>query len=298
MIDKIHRAMAKHCGDQKYESILDASYYVNKNSLESTKFKIAKSVNNVNKWIKSAKIEDPNMRQVNVIENEGTELAIMLTNYLPHTKFTFIHNISVIENFTATIVVDKYSNSYLNITVINASGTIRGSIRHYDDMNAENLESFTMFVPGSTPVTKRLIKPINQYAPNTRYVICVRPNPHPNFDEICRLVESKYEELFRNEFQKSRTEENSFCPDCNKSTVLRDVLGFFFGVTNSLVRLFNPTAWKEASSSVEGFIMMMKDAITGILVFFVFYFCITKIVFPLIKCCLCPTIPCFTRKKK
>jgi hypothetical protein len=31
-MDKIHRAKAENCLEQKYQSILDANYYVNKNS--------------------------------------------------------------------------------------------------------------------------------------------------------------------------------------------------------------------------------------------------------------------------
>lgn len=37
LMDKIHKAKAENCLEQKYQSILDANYYVNKNSNVSFK---------------------------------------------------------------------------------------------------------------------------------------------------------------------------------------------------------------------------------------------------------------------
>ncbi|KAE9550347.1 hypothetical protein FO519_006430, partial [Halicephalobus sp. NKZ332] len=259
MMDKIHRAKVKNCEEQKYESILDANFYINKNSNESTRFQMTENLNKVHKWIKSARVLDQEKRHVIVTESEGTNLEITLTNNLINGKFDFVHNASVIQDFVGTILVDKFSNSVLDVTVINASGIINGYIRKIEDRNSENVDSFTLYVPESNPSTKRLISRIKPYPPNTIQEVCLRADDNPGSPEICKLVESKQEELIKEEIENRWTESTGNCPECNKINI------------DGFMKYLNPAAWIGGINSINEFVMMITDVVVYFCVFLVFY---------------------------
>lgn len=286
MMDKIHRAKAENCVDQKYQSILDANFYINKDSNDSTKFQIAESLNRTFRWIKSARVVDSAERHAIVTENEGTNLEITLTSNLIEQKLNFVHNSSVIQDFVATIIVDRFSNSVLNITVINASGILNGYVKKIGDIRSEQIDSFTLYVPESQAVTKVLSARIKPYPPNTVQIVCLRPDENPISEELCHVVESVQIELAKNEIDNQWTGQTSRCPECNQINM------------DGFMKYLNPMSWTNGIQSVNDFVMLITDLIVYFCVGIVFYCCFAKIFIPIIKCCICPTIPCYSHCKK
>ncbi|KAE9547938.1 hypothetical protein FO519_008847 [Halicephalobus sp. NKZ332] len=285
MMDKIHRAKVKNCEEQKYESILDANFYINKNSNESTRFQMTENLNKIHKWIKSARVLDQEKRHVIVTESKGTSLEIVLTNNLINEKLDFIHNTSIIKDFVGTIIVDEYSNSFFNLTVVNASGIINGYIRDIEDRDSANIDPFTLYVPESNPSTKRLILSIKSYPPNITKWVCLRPDDGPASSEICKPVESKQEKLRIEDMENKWTQGVGNCPTCNKFS------------SSEFPWFFNPKNWFGEVDSMTDFFIIITGIIGYSCGLLVFCCIMSKLVFPLINCFLCPGIS-YSRGRK
>uniref|UniRef100_A0A914YR33 Uncharacterized protein n=1 Tax=Panagrolaimus superbus TaxID=310955 RepID=A0A914YR33_9BILA len=279
MMDKIHRAKTENCMDQKFQSILDANFYINKLSNESTKFQIAESLNRTFRWIKSARVVDSEERHAIVTENEGTNLEITLTSNLIE-KLLFVHNASQIQDFTATIIVDRFSNSVLNITVFNATGILNGYVKQIIDYKSEHIDSFTLYVPESTPVTRQLYARIKPYPSNTVQMVCLRPDDSPTTSEVCRPVESIQDELAKNEIDNRWSDEIGKCPECNHVSM------------DGLMKYLNPMSWASGVSSISDFFMLLADIVVYFSVAVAIYVIFTKCLYPIMRCCICPTMPC------
>lgn len=284
-MDKIHRAKAENCVDQKYQSILDANFYINKDSNDSTKFQMAESLNRTFRWIKSARVVDSEERHAIVTENEGTNLEITLTSTLIE-KLAFVHNASQIQDFTGTIIVDRFSNSLLNITVFNATGILNGYVKKIVDYKSEHIDSFTLYVPESAPVTRQLYARIKPYPVNTVQMVCLRPDDSPATSEVCRPVESIQDELARVDIANNWADQVSKCPECNPINM------------EGIMKYLNPMAWTSGVSSISDFIMMLTDILVYFSIFIVVYVIISRCIVPIMRCCICPSIPCYSRGKK
>lgn len=113
LMDKIHKAKTENCVNQKYESILDANYYINKKSNESTQFRLSEPLESTVQWVKRARLRDSAERHALVDANEGTNLELSLGVVLPNARLSFVHNASRIADFNALILV----NQVINVTI-------------------------------------------------------------------------------------------------------------------------------------------------------------------------------------
>lgn len=84
---------------------------------------------------------DLSERQVVISAGEGTNLDLTLTSIASGGKYSqeeedipkptaiaFVHNSSQLVDFSATILVDRFSNSLLNLSVYGAKGVLNGSV--------------------------------------------------------------------------------------------------------------------------------------------------------------------------
>uniref|UniRef100_A0A914LL11 Uncharacterized protein n=1 Tax=Meloidogyne incognita TaxID=6306 RepID=A0A914LL11_MELIC len=305
-IDKIHHARAEDCATQRYRSVLDASYYINADNNATTQFKIPETLNKVNKWIRSARILDSNQRIALVRVSEGLSLELTLSaqkEFLEESEnqkqrlITFVHNSSKLGDFTALLIVDKFSNSLLNLTLFNASGVLNGYVRPLNDLygNTE-IDGFSVNVPNIeenvknnnkiwTPISVQTrIKP---YPLGSIHLVCLRPDDGELSRELCRPVQSVYYELEQNTMQNEWNEAIGACKQCNKISA------------EGFARYLNPANWVKGIGSVSEALMLASDILGYLIVILIFYVLLSKVIIPIFGCCFActPTYRCFGRKK-
>ena len=115
--------------------------YSQTSAIPSISFQLAEPLNRIHRWIRSARVYDTSERQVVITAGEGTNLDITLTttsvvtaeshsdergNISKPTSISFVHNSSELVDFTATILVDRYSNSLLNLSIYGGKGVLNG----------------------------------------------------------------------------------------------------------------------------------------------------------------------------
>uniref|UniRef100_A0A914DTN1 VWFD domain-containing protein n=1 Tax=Acrobeloides nanus TaxID=290746 RepID=A0A914DTN1_9BILA len=216
MMDKVHHAFSEHCQDQKFQTILDASYYINHDANDSTRFNLAETLNSTMRWIKSARVVDSAERHAMITENEGSNLEVTL-NAKQNEQLQFIHNASRISDFNGNIVIDRHSNAFLNITVFNASGILNGYLKEAEEIfNQYVVDSFTVYIPESMAPEKQVLVRVKPYPTNVFVKVCIRPEEGLPNSEICRFVRSMEEELVDYEVKNSWEKQVGNCPACNK----------------------------------------------------------------------------------
>uniref|UniRef100_A0A915PHL0 Uncharacterized protein n=1 Tax=Meloidogyne floridensis TaxID=298350 RepID=A0A915PHL0_9BILA len=286
-IDKIHHARAEDCATQRYRSVLDASYYINsdnnafalayRNIKATTQFKIPETLNKVNKWIRSARILDSNQRIALVRVSEGLSLELTLSaqkEFLEESEnqkqrlITFVHNSSKLGDFTALLIVDKFSNSLLNLTLFNASGVLNGYVRPLNDLygNTE-IDGFSVNVPNIEENVKnnnnKIWMPISvqtrikPYPLGSIHLVCLRPDDGELSRELCRPVQSVYYELEQNTMQNEWNEAIGACKQCNKISA------------EGFAKYLNPANWVKGIGSVSEALMLASDILGYLIVILV-----------------------------
>uniref|UniRef100_A0A915ETK0 Uncharacterized protein n=1 Tax=Ditylenchus dipsaci TaxID=166011 RepID=A0A915ETK0_9BILA len=309
-MDKIHHARSENCAEQNFRSVLEASYYINKgddngsNDTSSAPFPLAQPLNRVHRWIHSARVFDASERQVVITAGEGINLDLTLTttppsqdqsqsqNSISPATISFIHNSSQLTDFTATILVDHFSNSLLNLTVYGAKGVLNGYIRQLEEWNGEDIDSFSVAIPTvnyKTTVnsTSSVLTRIKPYPINSIQVVCLRPDDADQTKELCRPVQSIQFELDIGVSvgREWRTGVGK-CPECNAISV------------DGFMKYLNPANWTKGVHSVSDALMLASDIFGYIFVFLAVYIVLTKIVIPLVGCFLCPMSIFYRRSKK
>nr|CAD2147486.1 unnamed protein product [Meloidogyne enterolobii] len=306
-IDKIHHARAEDCATQRYRSVLDASYYINSDNNATTQFKIPETLNKVNKWIRSARVLDSNQRIALVRVSEGLSIELTLSaqkEFLEEKEnqkqrlITFVHNSSKLGDFTALLIVDKFSNSLLNLTLFNASGVLNGYVRPLNDLygNTE-IDGFSVNVPNIEENVKnknnKIWMPISvqtrikPYPLGSIHLVCLRPDDGELSRELCRPVQSVYYELEQNTMQNEWNEAIGACKQCNKISA------------EGFARYLNPANWVKGIGSVSEALMLASDILGYLIVILIFYVLLSKVIIPIFGCCFTctPTYRCFGRKK-
>ncbi|KAI1727931.1 type I membrane glycoproteins cell-cell fusogen domain-containing protein [Ditylenchus destructor] len=354
-LDKIHHARAENCAEQKYKSVLEASYYItkrgdgaNQNSsvMPSMSFQLAEPLNRIHRWIRSARVYDASERQVVITAGEGTNLDITLTttsvndaespsedreNISKPTLISFVHNSSQLVDFTATILVDRYSNSLLNLSIYGGKGVLNGYVRQLDDWNGEDIDSFSVIVSSISHKTNNISTP---YTPNpltdqnnlqghididvekkenslwgteaispsytlANVVTRIKPYPLNSIQVVCLRPDDtdQNKELCR--------PVQSIQFDLEMNTVTNewtDGLGHCADCNRITVEGFmkylNPANWTKGVNSVSDALMLASDIFGYIFVFLVVYIVLTKILIPLISCLMCPVSLFYSRSKK
>ncbi|KAH7696051.1 CRE-EFF-1 protein [Aphelenchoides avenae] len=248
---------------------------------------MADTLNQTMRWIRSARVVDEAERHAIVTENDGTNMELSLT---PPFKrdLAFVHNDSRIDDFHVTIIVDRFSNTVLNITAYNASGVLNGYVKPIGDVLGETIDTFSVtasqFGDGvHERGTQQLIARIKPYAVNTVHMVCIRPDEGPRDAEICRPVESVYDELETNTITNVWSNAKGNCPECNKLSM------------DGFMKYLNPANWTKGVSSISEAFMMASDIFGYLFVFLVFYVVLAKFVLPLLQCCFCPFL--YSRSK-
>lgn len=337
-LDKIHHARVDDCAEQRFRSVLDASYYVNADNNASTHFKLANPLNSVHKWIRSARVLDSHQRIALIRAREGLSLEVTLTvaataNQSPRRPpsrdvdeqqqqqqqrqrqkqqqqtgrplpmITFVHNSSRLADFTAMLVLDRFSNSILNLTLFNASGILNGIVRpmnaNVDDAEADVIDGFSVHVPMATveesadgwrnpdshmatspdwqPVSVQIS--IRPYPLGSIHVVCLRPDDANVSLELCRPVQSVYHELEVNTVRNEWNEAVGECKRCNQISA------------EGFAKYLNPANWTKGISSVSDALMMASDIVGYFVGILVIYALLSKVVFPLLGCCCTNCVP-------
>ncbi|KAI6232907.1 hypothetical protein M3Y99_00977700 [Aphelenchoides fujianensis] len=278
LMDKIHKAKSENCVEQKYQSILDANYYVNKDSNDTTRFKLAEPLDATMRWVKRARIVNTAERHVIVDASEGTNLEISLSALAAGGVLSFVHNASRLQDFGAVIVVDRFSNSVLNLTVYNATGVLNGYVKHISDQHAATIDSFTVAVPGGADGANgvnMLVVRVKPYELNTQHMVCIRPDDG-HTPEMCRLATSVHMALETNTVQNRWRDARGSCLDCNRFTV------------DGFLHFLNPANWVKGIHSVNDAVMVLSDVACYGFLLLLAYLLIFKLMIPLIKCFACP----------
>ncbi|CAD5217568.1 unnamed protein product [Bursaphelenchus xylophilus] len=288
LMDKIHRAKAENCLEQRYQSILDANFYVNQADNSSTSFTLPDSLDQQLNWIKTATLFGHTERHAVVTENDGANLEISLVSKAPNTALNFIHNASNIQDFSALILVDKLSNSMLNISVYNSTGILHGYVRHVSDSYGTTIDSFTIRVPAAEVEEQHVLIRIKPYEPNTQHTVCLRPDDGDGI-EICRNVASVHFDLETQTIHNEWNKPTGYCEECNQFTV------------NGFLQSLNPVAWIKDIHSVTDGLNLVVNLGAFLVCIFLIYFLLFKVVIPVVNCIIAPLnciTECFEKKKK
>uniref|UniRef100_A0AC35TKC9 HAP2-GCS1 domain-containing protein n=1 Tax=Rhabditophanes sp. KR3021 TaxID=114890 RepID=A0AC35TKC9_9BILA len=236
-IQNQHRVTVENCVEQKYKSILEAEYYVNKKSNEDSKYYIGDTINKKYKWIESATLLT---RHVSLTHKEGINIKIHLVVNLTddksnHNRVTFVHFPSDIEDFSGEIVTDENSNYYFNVTVYNGTGFISASIKKGLSESDEDVSKFVVPINEVNPVNKTMHIPLNIDLDVIKgeNLICLRATKSKfrRGKNVCRIVEYKLLPLKDNTLSQGVVGGQSNCPECNKKIV------------NDFVKYLNPGEW-------------------------------------------------------
>uniref|UniRef100_A0A0N5AP13 LAM_G_DOMAIN domain-containing protein n=1 Tax=Syphacia muris TaxID=451379 RepID=A0A0N5AP13_9BILA len=279
-MQKIHLAKVVNCREQKSRSYLDASHYVDRTDDEvDEKFVLEEPVDRVYPWIKSAQVHDGSSRQAVVIHSEGTNLEIILQmNDVDH-NLSFYHDFSRLGDFTGTIIVDFKSNRYFNVTAYNATGILYGTVKKSIDRRSLDDFSFTTYIDSLRSANKTLIVPMPEMIGGGDRMICIRPDDGLPETETCRIVPFREDPLEINLLENTWREVGGYCPDCNKISVS----GFLSNL--------NPLNWADGALSLSKLIMVTGDFLLYCFCIIVAYVIITRCLFPLTRCLLCPVTP-------
>ncbi|KAF7636256.1 hypothetical protein Mgra_00004245, partial [Meloidogyne graminicola] len=301
-IDKIHHARVEDCSNQRFKSVLDASYYINSDNNLTTQFKIPETLNRIHKWIRSAKVLDSNQRIALIHVSEGLSIELTLTTqkeFLEESKnnkkqklITFVHNSSHLSDFTALLIVDRFSNSLLNLTLFNASGILNGYIRPLNDLiyGTTEIDGFSINIPNNNNNNNKLINKniwipisiqirIKPYPLGSIHLVCLRPDEGELSKELCRPVQSVYYELEQNIMQNEWNEAIGSCKKCNKISA------------EGFAKYLNPANWVKGIGSVSEALMLASDIIGYLIVILIFYVLLSKVIIPLFTCCFtCPSV--------
>ncbi|XP_022248202.1 cell fusion protein aff-1-like [Limulus polyphemus] len=98
----------------------------------------------------------------------------------------FHYQPSTLHDFDAEILLDKYSNEFLNITLKGISGTVLGWVRHEDKKFA-----FSIISKSLEPTTTTIYKPTSFCINNTQ--TCLRPISTKHL--ICKIISCRKEPL-------------------------------------------------------------------------------------------------------
>ncbi|KAI6219696.1 hypothetical protein M3Y95_01094100 [Aphelenchoides besseyi] len=278
LMDKIHKAKAENCLEQKYQSILDANYYVNKESNDTTRFKLAEPLDTTMRWVKRARIVDTAERHAIVDASEGTNLEISLSSLISDSSLAFVHNASRVDDFGAVILVDRFSNSVLNLTVYNATGVLNGYVKHLNDQHGATIDSFTVPVPDGESDRngiKTLVVRVKPYELNSQHMVCIRPDDG-HAPEMCRLATSVHLSLETNTMDNRWHDVRGSCLDCNRFSV------------EGFMHFLNPANWVKGVHSVSDAVVLLSDICGYGFLILLAYLLIFKLIIPLIKCFVCP----------
>uniref|UniRef100_A0A183C0X9 HAP2-GCS1 domain-containing protein n=1 Tax=Globodera pallida TaxID=36090 RepID=A0A183C0X9_GLOPA len=277
-LDKIHHARVDDCAEQRFRSVLDASYYVNGDNNETSQFRLPDPLSSVHKWIRSARVLDVYQRIALVRAREGVSLEVTLATkpggddndgHPPRQNaIAFVHNSSRLDDFVAIMFIDRFSNSLLNITLFNASGVLNGFVRRLSDPEESEIDGFSINVPAdgdnSSDQPKNILIRIKPYPLGSIHIVCLRPDDAEVSLELCRPVQTVYHELEMN------TVKNEWS-DCRSDALMlaSDIFGYFVALL-------------------------------------VLYFVVVKIGIPLLACCCmsspcrfgCPSVPSLGKDQK
>jgi len=154
------------------------------------------------RWIRSAYVYDKNERQVVVVANEGSSVEMTVTVPSSGKHISFVHNSSQLVDFTASILVDRFSNSLLNLTVYDAKGVLNGHVRRLEDWSGEDIDSFSVTVPPQHPLAHNIsacaktagpgTAGLSRLCPPTVTNIVTRIKPYPINSTFWALDYSSY----------------------------------------------------------------------------------------------------------
>eukprot|EP00116_Pleurobrachia_bachei_P002964 sb/3463226/ len=138
-------ASTENCGENKLKTNFAAAYYNRfPEEAEHVSTFLYSKVGHV--------VRNDSARQVIAFHRSSPRLEIKLT-FRKDNKVSMIYDKSEMEDFHGTIFLDKFSNRYLNITVMQAAGSIIGNIK----LQGYERDSFYIYVKSKKPTTQNAI---------------------------------------------------------------------------------------------------------------------------------------------
>ncbi|CAK5096306.1 unnamed protein product [Meloidogyne enterolobii] len=258
------------CKAQRYRTTFNVEQFVLKNGgnlgeesqiEELINFDLGTLVNDET-WVNSIKIGD---REAIMEHAEGAALTLTIRT---ETKPNVVRHISKFSNFTGTIVLDKESNRYLNLTFYNARGTLIGQIFSSADSLSVMESIFSIDIGKFTKEKFQRVVATSVHSPK---LVCFYPIGDTD-SRICQRLELIYEPIkekhFADQWQLAQTE----CIGCNERGV------------DSFLASLDPRQWLDGlNTPAELFtctlelVLCLAFLLSSILFF-------TKCVIPLCRC--------------
>uniref|UniRef100_A0A0K0DU79 Col_cuticle_N domain-containing protein n=1 Tax=Strongyloides stercoralis TaxID=6248 RepID=A0A0K0DU79_STRER len=269
------------CHDQKYQSKLEANYYINKNTGDHSKFFIADPLHTIYSWIDGAVLYD---RFAFVNQKESANVVAHLSFYIKnvsnpdHRRVTFHQGASYIKNFTGEIITDDMSNHYFNVTVYEAYGLLNGVVKSGISEEDEDESSFNILVNEIGLPYKQFHIQLNH---NTdlkieEKMICISNEDSLNSTKICKIIKLHVEDLKETVESKKWVTGKGYCEECNKKQV------------ESFIKFLNPSAWFKDVNTIEDAAKACMSVVFYFAIFIVIIILIKSCLIPLLQCIICP----------
>ncbi|XP_076322135.1 cell fusion protein aff-1-like [Tachypleus tridentatus] len=217
----------------------------------------------------SAKVEELYRNEVKTVtfnknkrRVEEVLRSIYRTDFTIHFKepvdVMFKHQASSLKDFDAIILLDKYSNEFLNVSLIEISGTAIGWVKH------ENKQiEFSIIIKSEKPINTIVYKPVGVCAKHV--TLCLRAL----FTEqtICKNISCKVEPL-EGVIREDGTYEN--VDVLEKDPWKYRGFGYFR-------QLLNPLNWFKGWTGMAAMVLQVVIAFVAIVIITKIYICITSL---------------------
>lgn len=172
-VQDAHHVKVTDCKAQTYEDSFNAEGYVSMgmNKVVDVNFieEHGHPVEELERWIISAQVRNPADSRIAVISHrEAPALTVDLTmDNRPVIRF--FHHRSELVDFSGDILLDKYSNRFLNISFAGSKGTLLGNV--YRSMTKEHIDvAFSTYVHSLQPTNHSSIISLPSSVNGSRWV--------------------------------------------------------------------------------------------------------------------------------
>ncbi|VDP10566.1 unnamed protein product [Soboliphyme baturini] len=285
-IQAAHFVQTKDCQVQIYSDSYNAEFYVQdgaEDAMVDDRVHLGYAVEETEKWIK--KIDIPLQQSTSpeperyLVLHHSLSLAVFLDLQLNMSaNVTFHHHGPSISDFRATVITDRHSNTYINLTMFNVQGTIIGNL-YKTDAEEETDLVFSTHVGNGTVQNHTVLLPVQNHIASARW-LCMHPYQVQTVK--CRWISYESTPLETANVPYRWVQQKGDCKDCNQH------------FTSNFLKYLNPSnwinginGWTEALAVGMEVGLYVLTAIAGIAIF-------KRLVLPLLRIVVCD----FGRKSK
>ncbi|KAI1712319.1 type I membrane glycoproteins cell-cell fusogen domain-containing protein [Ditylenchus destructor] len=265
-LEKITQAQhvnVNDCKSQKYTSTFNAEQFVLRSDDDDImSFDLGASILD-DAWVAGIEIED---RYVKIEHAEGAALILAITT---QSTPRIVHHVSQFTNFNGSIQVDSESNRYLNLTFVDARGTLIGQVFSSDSKTTMDT-IFSVQTSDAVQPEFRAIVAVDSTI-RSQKLVCVYPAG--DFDgQICHWL--NYVETALQEYTVTNRWQSGHydCVGCNERG--------FDAVWSSI----DPRNWLDGLNSPTEFFTCILEIVLCIAAILLAIVTFTKCIIPLFRC--------------